>query len=418
MLHQWLLGLTLVSLPFWWGEPVTWELADAAPLAEITGSGERPYNPILSPDGSAVAWEEEEATCVYRFEEAETECFGWPRTAALRSSRYNLPAWSPDGRYIAQTENLFLMFRDSDVWTLDTQTGRFVDRTDDGYLGGLMSSDQPDDLPLDYLPTWNPATGELYFFRSQKREPVLVDTGYTLQLYKLGADGGEPELVRDLTMAVPGPLSVYRPVAFSDDGAKLALLVLPQNYRESPGAGVWVLDLDNNGADMVANLARLTAALPEWAREGTIPMSLAWAGDDLVVWMENGQYGNGLARTPVYLDMETGAATSLIDYSAFDEPSDYLNAGADHRSVYDNLIAGAVLPGGGAYWVLAAPRGNNDVGMAVFSLPFPEADGEPALIAEVDQQFGPGQESLPTVSADGKLLMLHTLFTLQAVEGE
>ena len=415
MLHQWLLGLTFVSLPFWWGEPATWELADVAPLVEVTGSEALPFNAILSPDGSAVAWEEDEATCVYRFEQTETECFGWPQTAALRSSRYNLPVWSPDGRYIAQTENFFLMFRDSDVWTLDTQTGQFVDRTDEGYLGGLMSSDQPDDLPLDYLPTWNPATGELYFFRSQEREPVLVDTGYTLQLYKMGADSGEPELVRDLTMAVPGPFAVYRPVAFSDDGTKLALLVLPQNYRESTGAGIWVLDLANNGTDMVANLSRLAAALPEWAREGAMPMALSWAGDDLVVWMENGQYSSTLARTPLYLDMETGETTALIDYSSFEEPSDYFMTQPE-PSVYGNLAAGAVLPGGSAYWVMVAARGNNEEGMSVFSLPFPDVGGEPTLIAQVDQEFGPGQEALPTVSNDGKLLMVHTLFTLAAVE--
>ncbi len=414
MLHQWLLGLTLVSLPFWWSEPVTWELADAAPLVEVTGSAERPYNPILSPDGSAVAWEEEEATCIYRFAEAETECFGWPPSAALRSSRYNLSTWSPDGRYIAMSENLFLFFRDSDIWTLDTQTGRVIDRTNEGYFGGLMSADQPDDLPLDYLPTWNPATGELYFFRSQEREPLIVDVGYTLQLYKMGADSGEPELVRDLTLAVPGPLPVYRPVAFSDDGTQLALLVLPQNYRESPGAGIWILDLAGDGTDMVASIPQLTSALPAWVDEGFVPMSLQWAGDDLVVWMENGQFSAGLARTPVYLDLTTGEATSLIDYSAFSGPADYINARSDKRTVYDSAAAGAVLPGGGAYWLMVA--GPNAQGMAVFDLPFPGVGGEPSLIAEVDQTFGPGQDALPTFSDDGKLLMLHTLFTLNPVE--
>jgi hypothetical protein len=416
MFQQWFVGLALASLPFWWGEPVNWELENVTQLTEMTGSEEIPFNAILSPDGSAVAWEEANATCVYRFETEERACYGWPGDAGLRSSRYNLPTWSPDGRYIAQTENFFMMFRDSDIWTLDTQTGTFTDRTDENYFGSLMSSDQPDDLPLDYLPTWNPATGELYFFRSQEREPILSETGYTLQLYKMGADAGEPELVRDLTLAVPGPFAVYRPVAFSDDGSKLALLVLPQNYRESPGTGVWVLDFANGGTEMVANLSQITSALPEWAREGAIPMNVQWAGDDLVIWTENPQYVTTIARTPLYLETETGVVTSLIDYSSFSEPAEYY-VPRPEVSVYDNPITGAVLPGGDAYWLMVSPRGNNDGGMAVFSLPFPGVDGEPTLIAQVDEaRLAPGQDALPTTSGDGKLLMLHTLFTLRAVE--
>lgn len=414
---QWLIGLSLLSLPFWWGEPVTWELEAATPLAEIADIDSRLFNAILAPDGSAFAWEEASATCVYRFADDATACYEWPENARLRSSRVNLPTWSPDGRYIAQTENLLQMFTDSDVWVLDTQAGTWTDRTDDGHFGSaMMSSSVPDNLPLDYLPTWNPATNELYFFRSQEREPVLVDVGYTLQLYKMGAAAGEPELVRDLTLALPGPMSVYRPVVFSDDGTKLALLALPANLNDSPGAGVWVLDLANNDTDLVAPLARFAGILPDWASERYIPMSLQWAGNDLVVWLEDAQFGAGITRTPVYLDVDTGVATPLVDFSQFDSAPDYFNARTAERAVHDNAIVGTVLPGGSAYWLIVS--NNSEELMGVFELSLPGSDGEPRLVTTIPQQLAPGQDALPTMSDDGKLLMLHTLFTLREAEAD
>jgi hypothetical protein len=418
MLQHVLVGLGLLSLPFWWGEPDAWAFQDATPVEVLTGYEDIHFNTIMSADGSTLAWENENSTCIYRFETAQTECFGWPENAGLRSSRYNLAALSPDGRYVAMSENFFMMFRDSDIWTLDTETGEVVDRTDEGYFGGLMSSNQPDNLPLDYLPTWNPATGELYFFRSQEREPILVDTGYTLQLYKMAAEGGEPELVRDLTLAVPGPFAVFRPVAFSDDGTKLAFLVLPQNVDASPGSGVWVLDLANDGTEMVAGVPRLRNALPEWTREGNMPLSVQWIDDDLIVWMENTNFTTGISRTPLYLNTETREAVTLIDYSQFEGPADLFNTLGEDVSVYQSLVAGAVPPGGGSYWVMSSQRTNSGGGMSVFALPLPGQEGEPMLVTQIAQNLTPGQESLPAVSRDGKLLMLQTLFNFTPIEDD
>lgn len=418
MLQSWLIGLSLLSLPFWWGEPDAWEFQDTVPVETLTRFEDIHFNTIMSADGSTLAWENVNSTCVYRFETAETECFAWPENAALRSSRYNLAALSPDGRYVAMSENFFLYYRDSDIWMLDTEMGEVVDRTDDGYFGGLMSSNKPDNMPLDYLPTWNPATGELYFFRSQEREPILVDTGYTLQLYKMAAEGGEPELVRDLTLAVPGPFAVFRPVAFSDDGTKLAFLVLPQNVDASPGSGVWVLDLANDGTEMVAGVPRLRNALPEWTREASMPLTVQWIGDDLIVWMENTSFSTGISRTPLYLDTETREVETLIDYSSFAQPVDFFNLPADEISVYQPLVTGAVPPGGNTYWVLVSQRLNSGGGMSVFALPLPGQDGEPTLVTQIAQNLTPGQDSLPAVSRDGKLLMLQTLFSFTPLEND
>ena len=53
---------------------------------------------------------------------------------------------------------------------------------------------------LDYLPTWNPVTGNLYFFRS-----IRSSDSTSLVLYRIPAAGSSPEQVMDLTNRLPIP---------------------------------------------------------------------------------------------------------------------------------------------------------------------------------------------------------------------
>lgn len=413
---SWLIGLSLMSLLVGWSEPVSWAPVDVTPLADIAGIDEALLNPVLAPDGSAFAWDARDAACIYRFADEATFCYDWPEGTSLRPRRSNLPAWSPDSRYIAYTENFFEFLYDSDIWLLDTHSGAWTNRTDDGYYGSpVVDQNATDHVLLDYLPTWNPATGELYFFRSQRRDRVLFDIDYTLQLYKMPADSGEPELVRDLTLAVPGPLSVERTVAFSQDGTKLALLALPrQSVLESPGAGVWVLDFANNGTHLAVPLRRLIGILPDWAEPIILPDAVQWAGDNLVIWLVNDYLSGVIKRTPVHVDMATGDITPLVDFSDFTSAADHANARSEQRTVHDEAIIGTVLRDESAYWLVVA--NGEEEPMGVFELPLPGTDAEPRQVATIPYQMSPRHMALPSMSDDGKLLMLHTLFTLREAQ--
>jgi len=413
--HALLLGLSLFSLPLLQITPAAWQFAGVEPLrehiGEVAGRPAQLTSAKLSPDGAAVAWQQDLMTCVYWFEDATDECFPWPEDAKLHADRYNQPSWSPDGRYLAYGETFFTYGDDSDLWTVDLQTDEFIDHTDDGFVGNAHLSREGQAVPLDYAPTWNPATGELFFFRSEKRDPLLVNSAYSLQLLKL-TSGGQPELVRDLTLAVPGPLSVYRPPAFNAEGTQLAFLALPYGWQETPGAGVWVLDLARDTTEIRIPASALVSALPAWAGPYMTPMQIQWAGDDLVIWMEANSPDSPLYRTPLYFDAQTGAVTSLIDYSQFADADAFEAAYvADPYAYYANPQTGILLPGADHYWMVsAAPIGE---GMSVFELPLPGVAGQPRLLTEIEQQLGPGQEALPTLSSDGKLVMLHTLFTVE-----
>ena len=414
MWHAWLLGLGLFSLSFLQSAP-RWQLGDVEPLRDRIGQidGRPAYlvNAMLSPDGRLVAWQQERETCVYAFASDAATCFDWPEAAAFFADRYNQPSWSPDSRTIAYGETFFTMGDDSDLWTLDVSTGVYTDHTDDGFAGNARLTREGQEMPIDYAPTWNPATGELYFFHSERRTPLFVDSNYTLQLFKL-TPGGQPQRVRDLTLAVPGPLSLYSPPAFNADGTQLAFLALPYGWQTVPGAGLWVLDLAHGTTEVRVPASALLQALPAWVGPNMSPLKLQWAGDDLVIWMEANSLDSPMFRTPLYYDSATGRVTTLIDYSAVADAEAYTTARvAEPYTYYSNPLTGIRLPGADHYWMLAAgPIGE---GMSVFEMPLPGDGGQPRLLTAIDQQLGPGEDALPTLSADGKLLMLHTLFTLE-----
>jgi len=75
----------------------------------------------------------------------------------------------------------------------------------------------PDEGIVDYLSTWNGATGDLYFFRTPRQESETKNL--LSDLCQLPVETGEPTLIKSMGSELP-VLSVYRPAVVSPDGAK------------------------------------------------------------------------------------------------------------------------------------------------------------------------------------------------------
>ncbi len=413
MLQKWLLGLSLLSLPFWWGETTDLRIADSTPLAELTDFTQG-RNPILAPDGSAIAWTDGDGLCVFRFEPADRTCTPWPEDARLNSGPYNLPLWSPDSRQIVLHEDFLIYLNDSDLWTFDVDSRVYTNLTDDGYTGGLLRTEDTANLTIDFAPTFHPISGELYFFRLLPTGPEFTFGEAQAALMKR-TPAGEIEQVRLMRPDVPGPTSIYRPGAFSADGNLLYLTVAPPDWHRNEATGIYALDLRDNSFERLASLGDLQAALPAWSREEFAPGLIQPARNGLVVWLESTSGMPGFVfRTPVYFDLVTGAVTSLVDYSGFDG-EDALAAARSSPdiSTLDFPYAGIVMPGEQTYWLMVT-RPPDD--MAVFALPLPPGDAEPALLTRLSQRLSPGQDAPPTLSEDGKLLIQDVLYTLEPDE--
>jgi hypothetical protein len=411
MVAHWIFGFILLALPFWWGEATELQIAETTPLAELTGT-DSAQNPILAPDGSAVAWADGDGMCVYRFDNDETSCTPWADNARLNSDRLNLAVWSPDSRQIILHEDFFIRLCDSDIWSFDVESSTFTNLTDDGYYGGLLNTDEGAQINVDFAPTFEPNTGDLYFLRLSTAEESFSIGASILTLMKLNADG-DVEEVRMMSADLPGPTAIYRPGRFSEDGNTLYLNVLPPDWNQNAASGIYALDLSADTFTPLATVPDLQAALPEWAREGYAPADVEPAAGGLVIWMENGSGDfNFVYRTPVFLDSATGEATTLIDYSSFDTPAASLQTReGDDILAFNQPLRGIVMPGGETYWLMASKQGG---GMAVFEVALPpSADAEPELLTLVDHSMRPRLDAPPTLSEDFKLLMGDVLFTLE-----
>ncbi len=320
------------------------------PFQEVVGEKTNPRYASVSPDGTMIARVEKDSICLFTFADGKDNCIAWPKTLRSPTVLY----WSPDSKYIAMHENVFVYLLDSDIWLLDVKAQTITDITDDGYLGDVLKL--PPTAFLDYLPTWNPATGELYFFRTH-RSSDSGKTSYTLDLYRFASIGGDPELVAQYTDDLPGPLSVYEaqyPMldgasAISPDGKQMAILVRPAQ-KDDPGHGIYLLDLAGKEKPkrILDTTAGLTAGLPSWMQPLPLVSGLSWTADSKgLIFMAEDNTGSlkGPARMIYHLDVATAKVTPLLDFTAVkDAASFYQIDGQGNSPINAVPMAAVYLP--------------------------------------------------------------------------
>lgn len=258
----------------------------AEPYETFIGDEVRPEHLIVSPDGQSIGWIESRGdgrVCVQALENGIPSCVALPENYRGPTLQF---LWSPDGRYIAFTEDLPRYLNESDVWLYDVQNGSIINRTDDGVDRLRLGEPAEKTIWADGPLAWSP-DGTLYFIRLDVPESSdLMDGNYGL--YRLQPDSGETALVRDLTNIFE-IVSIYAqpfgyfdgPMSVSPDGEQIAFIVF-ERTRESIKNGVWALALDGQSAPkQVMRPFDLRDGLPIGTDEDyfSIPVGLAWSGD-------------------------------------------------------------------------------------------------------------------------------------------
>ena len=373
-----------------------WTLTSYLSMDELSDLFQVSISPIsvqLSPDGTRLAANiGSEGTCVAQLDALKIDCYPWPE----RLKPVDL-YWSPGSDMMILHSDVVRYMMESDLWLLDLADGSYTNLTNDGADEVLGN----DNALLDLVPTWNPATGDLYFFRSHRVE----SSEYTNGLYRIaagenGRPTGQPELVADLTPISSAALPVYNSpgqyllngsAQITPDGTRLVALV--RSYPLNPATtGIWLIDLPGGELSLLATWADVIGVgMPAWVleRPTAMPDGLAWLPDGsgvVIVDVDgvNFQQPNALGRLIAVPD---GTVTPLLDFSGIADKSDYDTGQSPYGTPwrYDQMWGAALLPDGSALVytsrALTSPDAP-DPGFSAVTFPL-SADAVPVRLATI-----------------------------------
>lgn len=391
-------------------DPASWQLSDVIPLED---SFEGSYKPVLSPDGTSIAWWDRarHAVCVYDFDRPDPFCTT-DTDQHLGSIHYL--TWSADSAYVALTPNYFQFLHEPDIWLYEPTTGLLQNLTDDGIEDDPLRESS---ALIDYIPTWNPATGDIYFFRSR----TTGDDQRLMELYRMSPLDGAPELVADLTDTLP-EASVYRKPAVSPDGSQMALLVQSHKFEE-PVNGVWLLDLEDGSLEQLVTYNNIASAgLPAWyENHGPMLESIAWTagGTGLVISAIDLRY-RASHGAPVfyYIDANTGELNPLFDFSDVPSQESFFEEDESGRTyIYRVPRWGILAPDGGTLFTVHHER-TEEIEADIWAQPLPPDGSEPVVIGTFNFEIRGTRgdpEFLVEAGANGSaLLIYHYLLSFEA----
>lgn len=411
------------------------QLVDVQHIGDIVEG--RPHLSVISPDGQLLATEgtdrnNDPALCIYTFSTRQTDCTAYPAEDAngerIRIDRPIGFKWSLDSNFIALTENFITFFVDSDIWLFDVQNHQFMDRTDDGFSGGVPLSGESTDLPFDVLPTWSP-NGNLYFFRYMRGTD---DERYT-QLYTIPQNTGsfagiigndqdevaDPVLIADYTDSAPtwiaffdypNGYSLQGAAAVSPDGTRMAVLMRPQQLDMGE---VWIIDLSNGEIlRRIPTLAFSGLGLPDWTEnQGFVAEGVVWTDNNaLIVNFINPIMVTSISWTAYHLDLVTDKFTPIFDYSAIPSEGDYVESDA-----YAHPRYAALTPNGDYLLYVTLP--NSSPGARLEAVPV--LGGDPIVLHDFGDDFDVTPALFTSIGTDGqtvRALIFGYVFTFEVTE--
>jgi hypothetical protein len=280
-----------------------------------------------------------------------------------------------------------------------------------------MASDG-DQATLDYLPMWNASDEQIYFWRIVP----LGNMRFTIGIYRIAPEGGEAELVRDLTTTFADrlPLFDYEHLyldgssAISPDGNTVAVLMTAFDEMGASAQSLWTIDLNDAKAkpQKLADVEDFRAARPEWAQDfPPQAQGLSWTGDGAGIVVMS--YSDVSVSMPFqvyqYIDIVSGEITPIVDFSGLEETESYSEpaTGSDLPWRAYSPWTASLSPAGDKLLMVNDLSGT----VAVFTAPLPPTGDLPVVSASADTSPMSGVAT-SSRGEDGKVVAYGLLLNL------
>lgn len=399
---------------------------DMAPAPEDIEEGESALRAIrgrispilLSPDGTQVLafgrlrvrethpvfGERPEFYCIYTIDTQTLRCELLAEEIRPEDEVY-LMRWSPDGSRIIFHQDHFNRQEESDLWEIDVETLAVTNITDDGSTARLVGPETEGIFQPDFAPTFDPNTGDLYFFRSMRTEEWF---SFDLYIWEAGAEA--PEMLYDLSAAVPE--GHYWPpfissVDLSPDGTQMTFLTTAIN-EDLHRYKVWQLDLTTGDLRVVFSTAG------EWLLDSPAFMDGALYYPIQIVWLPDGErvlvFLSGITEQSggtnlMVLNMINGDAEFQFDYAGFES--------------FSEVFASDIWQTQVRYYALISPDGGTLIYPTQFGGFYTQPidlSAPPAQISTVEETIFPIDRHLAMLrlAPNGRVLMRDFLLTFDA----
>lgn len=396
----------------------------ARPVTEVLNE-KTAYLATVSPDGNYIAWGKQTGRgrdrtsqlCVFEFETAGTQCSD-VSPDVYEGYPYQFQ-WSPDSRYISFTENPITMGSESDIWLFDREAGSFTNLMDDGLVGSWsFLRSEGATTKLDMLPMWSPTGDHIYFWRIVP----LGNLRFTIDIYRIAAEGGEAERVRDLTayFADQAPLFDNEEIfldgisSIAPDGSTLATIMTGFDEMGATQTSIWTIDLADENADPqeLATMEDFARPLPEWALDFPPQVQgLAWTADGAgIVFVTNSSVSTSMPfQVYQYIDVASGEITPVVDFSGIAEMEDYMAPAPGSELPWRAYSpwTGSLSPAGDKLLMINDLSGT----VALFTSPLPPTGNLPAVSASDDESPMSGT-AISSRGEGGKVLAYDLLLTI------
>lgn len=381
----------------------------------------------ISPTGSTIVWatwSSDTKLCQYQIVTEIKQCLDY-REEGFGSFIRNY-TWSPDGQYIAFTETINDRGFDSDVWVYELDAHQIINLTDDGV--GQFYDEQPQGMLWDAVPTWNPATGELYFFRVELAtdwERIFSTKYISQKLIKINLANGHIEVIRDLsndlilggTLQHPPIRNFEGTTAISSDGRYMVVANSQNRVETPPYSGLWIIDLqDDEEPYMLVQLNKIfSTGEPINFESSTFTFSLEWISHDsaILVFMQNsdGSYLSNLFYIPID---DNPTIIPLLDLSAlYMDELDDIDSTTGYSWEFLNPVYAVVLQD--STTVMVYYRNFTDSAFALISLPITDETSLDIFYTMQLEPLRPQEGGRATVSRNGFVLMGGVLFEIEQI---
>jgi hypothetical protein len=220
-------------------------------------------------------------------------------------------------------------------------------------------------------------------------------------------------LVRDLSLAVPQSVPVFRqerffldgPSAISPDGQSLAAHLTTIDEFGYTLTSLWLINLADAEAapQQLMTADAFQAALPGWQEYPAYPVGLSWTADGQgVVTMAHSEATHSPFTLFYYVDVQSGSVTPVVDFSSLPDPEAYLEPapGSDIPFRYFSPWTASMSPQGNKLLMVSDLAGV--AGLLTAPLP---PDGTLPLVSATTEELVSSTASRSSHSLDRKVLV-------------